>query len=247
MPWWCWGAWPSGVRVRRPPGPGGQTSLPGGGAGHPGSGLQHPPPAHPDEDDRRTGDCPSGHAGVEVTAEGLLCKASDGSQVLIPGQTVICAVGQRANRADARPCTPPLPSSGRWATASARRILPKRCMRGITLHWIFDCAFVHLPSRRLFEDRLRPCKSLPPRCGICLAAGFWVFCQESNRVPQSKAVRIYEFWLAYFVLQLFLSHYYGRFQLPHFLILTGNEAIPERFITRTHLLPGTSSDYIGLP
>lgn len=35
-----------------------------------------------------------GHAGVEVTAEGLLCKASDGSQVLIPGQTVICAVGQ---------------------------------------------------------------------------------------------------------------------------------------------------------
>ena len=43
-----------------------------------------------------------GHAGVEVTAEGLLCKASDGSQVLIPGQTVICAVGQRANRADAQ-------------------------------------------------------------------------------------------------------------------------------------------------
>lgn len=43
-----------------------------------------------------------GHAGVEVTPEGLVCKAPDGSQVLIPGQTVVCAVGQRANRADAQ-------------------------------------------------------------------------------------------------------------------------------------------------
>lgn len=43
-----------------------------------------------------------GHAGVAVTAEGLLCRTPDGSQVLIPGQTVVCAVGQRANRADAR-------------------------------------------------------------------------------------------------------------------------------------------------
>ena len=39
-----------------------------------------------------------GHAGVEVTAEGLVCRAPDGSEVLIPGQTVICAVGQRADR-----------------------------------------------------------------------------------------------------------------------------------------------------
>lgn len=88
-----------------------------------------------------------GHAGVEVTAEGLLCKASDGSQVLIPGQTVICAVASGPTGRTPRPYTLPPPSSGRWATASARRILPKRCMRGITLHWIFDCAFVHLPSR----------------------------------------------------------------------------------------------------
>ena len=43
-----------------------------------------------------------GHAGVEVTAEGLVCRAPDGGQVLIPGQTVVCAVGQRANRADAQ-------------------------------------------------------------------------------------------------------------------------------------------------
>ena len=41
------------------------------------------------------------HAGVEVTADGLVCRAPDGGQVLIPGQTVICAVGQRSNRADA--------------------------------------------------------------------------------------------------------------------------------------------------
>lgn len=42
-----------------------------------------------------------GHAGLRVTEEGLVCKAPDGSEVTIPGQTVICAVGQRANRADA--------------------------------------------------------------------------------------------------------------------------------------------------
>lgn len=42
-----------------------------------------------------------GHAGTKVTEEGLVCKGPDGETVLIPGQTVICAVGQRANRADA--------------------------------------------------------------------------------------------------------------------------------------------------
>ena len=41
-----------------------------------------------------------GHAGLRVTAEGLICKAPDGREVLIPGETVICAVGQRANRDD---------------------------------------------------------------------------------------------------------------------------------------------------
>jgi 2,4-dienoyl-CoA reductase-like NADH-dependent reductase (Old Yellow Enzyme family)/thioredoxin reductase len=41
-----------------------------------------------------------GHAGQEVTEKGLICKGPDGSTVLIPGETIICAVGQRANRAD---------------------------------------------------------------------------------------------------------------------------------------------------
>lgn len=41
-----------------------------------------------------------GHAGLQVTDEGLICKTSDGVEVLIPGKTVICAVGQRANRTD---------------------------------------------------------------------------------------------------------------------------------------------------
>lgn len=41
-----------------------------------------------------------GHAGLSVTENGLVCKAPDGSEILIPGKTLICAVGQRANRAD---------------------------------------------------------------------------------------------------------------------------------------------------
>lgn len=41
-----------------------------------------------------------GHAGLRVESDGLVCRAPDGSEVLIPGQTVVCAVGQRANRAD---------------------------------------------------------------------------------------------------------------------------------------------------
>ena len=41
-----------------------------------------------------------GHTGLRITDEGVVCKAPDGSEVLIPGKTVICAVGQRANRAD---------------------------------------------------------------------------------------------------------------------------------------------------
>lgn len=40
------------------------------------------------------------HAGLRVTEEGLVCKAPDGNEVLIPGKSVVCAVGQRANRAD---------------------------------------------------------------------------------------------------------------------------------------------------
>ena len=42
----------------------------------------------------------TGLAGQAVTPEGLLCRAADGSEVLVPGATVVCAVGQRANRAD---------------------------------------------------------------------------------------------------------------------------------------------------
>ena len=41
-----------------------------------------------------------GHTGLRITNEGVVCKAPDGNEVLIPGKTVICAVGQRANRAD---------------------------------------------------------------------------------------------------------------------------------------------------
>ena len=51
----------------------------------------------------------TGLAGLQVTEEGLLCRDKDGSEVLIPGQSVICAVGQRANRADVdalRHCAP---------------------------------------------------------------------------------------------------------------------------------------------
>ena len=40
-----------------------------------------------------------GHVGLRITDEGVVCKAPDGSEVLIPGKTVICAVGQRSNRA----------------------------------------------------------------------------------------------------------------------------------------------------
>ena len=40
-------------------------------------------------------------AGKAVTPEGLLCADADGNEVLVPGETIICAVGQRANRADA--------------------------------------------------------------------------------------------------------------------------------------------------
>ena len=49
------------------------------------------------------------HAGLRVTAEGLVCKDPDGNEVLIPCDTVICAVGQRSNRADVdalRRCAP---------------------------------------------------------------------------------------------------------------------------------------------
>ena len=51
----------------------------------------------------------TGLTGVKVTPEGLVCKDKEGQEVLIPGKTVVCAVGQRANRADVdalRGCAP---------------------------------------------------------------------------------------------------------------------------------------------
>ena len=38
------------------------------------------------------------HAGLRITPEGLVCRDKEGNEVLIPGKTVICAVGQRSNR-----------------------------------------------------------------------------------------------------------------------------------------------------
>ncbi len=49
------------------------------------------------------------YQGLKVTPEGLICKDADGREVLVPGETVICAVGQRSNRADVdalRSCAP---------------------------------------------------------------------------------------------------------------------------------------------
>ena len=47
--------------------------------------------------------------GLRVTGDGLICKDAEGKEVLIPGKTVVCAVGQRSNRADVdalRDCAP---------------------------------------------------------------------------------------------------------------------------------------------
>ncbi len=40
------------------------------------------------------------HRGVEVRPDGILCADAEGKEVLVPGRTVICALGQRS-RADA--------------------------------------------------------------------------------------------------------------------------------------------------
>ena len=40
----------------------------------------------------------TGLQGLRVTEDGLVCKDGKGNEVLIPGKTVICAVGQRSNR-----------------------------------------------------------------------------------------------------------------------------------------------------
>lgn len=38
------------------------------------------------------------HKGLKISTEGVLCETEDGSSVMVEGQTVICALGQRANR-----------------------------------------------------------------------------------------------------------------------------------------------------
>ena len=38
----------------------------------------------------------TGYRGLEVTKDGVLCETKDGEQVLIPGTSVICALGQRS-------------------------------------------------------------------------------------------------------------------------------------------------------
>ena len=51
----------------------------------------------------------TGYQGMEVTENGVICKDADGKEVLVPGKSVICAVGQRANRScvnEIRDCAP---------------------------------------------------------------------------------------------------------------------------------------------
>jgi hypothetical protein len=43
----------------------------------------------------------TGCTGRRVTAEGVVCADRDGNEKLVPGATVICALGQRSNRKDA--------------------------------------------------------------------------------------------------------------------------------------------------
>lgn len=38
----------------------------------------------------------TGCEGVEITRDGVICKDKDGKRLLLPGRTVICAVGQRS-------------------------------------------------------------------------------------------------------------------------------------------------------
>ena len=40
----------------------------------------------------------TGWAGLSISSDGLLCRNADGKEELIPADTIICAVGQRANR-----------------------------------------------------------------------------------------------------------------------------------------------------
>lgn len=49
------------------------------------------------------------YKGMRLTPEGVICMDKDGKEIMVPGKTVICALGQRANRADVdalRYCAP---------------------------------------------------------------------------------------------------------------------------------------------
>ena len=51
----------------------------------------------------------TGYKGIEVTPEGILCQDKEGNQVLVPGTSVICALGQRSRTASVealRDCAP---------------------------------------------------------------------------------------------------------------------------------------------
>ncbi len=41
----------------------------------------------------------TGYKGLEVTGEGIICETKEGEQVLVPGTSVICALGQRSRTA----------------------------------------------------------------------------------------------------------------------------------------------------
>lgn len=50
-----------------------------------------------------------GHRGLEITPEGVLCEDKEGNRVVIPGRTVICALGQRSRSEvveELRDCAP---------------------------------------------------------------------------------------------------------------------------------------------
>ena len=61
---------------------------------------------------RKVGEFSTAHTeyvGQKITADGVVCKDKEGNEVLVPGKTVICALGQRSNRADVdalRRCAP---------------------------------------------------------------------------------------------------------------------------------------------
>ena len=40
----------------------------------------------------------TGYQGLQITKEGILCKTAAGEEILVPGASVVCAVGQRSNR-----------------------------------------------------------------------------------------------------------------------------------------------------